>query len=126
MPHGIARAIEKFHVGIRILATHPGKVQERLIAAFVPHISSIDPTADIPDEELREEFIALMERVTKRGPLSDSKGSIHHTIGRMYAKIAVPIAEEVLYLARLAEQFQEYEREQRRKNKDGDRTPAPS
>jgi hypothetical protein len=105
MPQGTARAVEKFHAGIRELATRPGKIQQRLVAAFVPHISSIDPARDIPDLELRKDFEKLMKRVTKRGPNPPRQGSIQHTIGRMYAKTAVPIAKEVLYLAYQAEQL---------------------
>jgi hypothetical protein len=112
MPHGIARTVEKFHAGIRILATHPGKIQERLASAFVQQIARIVPEDDIPDLELRRDFERLMKRVTKRGSNAPIQGAIQHTILRMYVKTAVPIAEEVLYLAHQAEQLLTDEREE--------------
>jgi len=96
----LAYADEKFSAAIHTLATAPGPIKPRLIEAIAVDIGYIQPERDLP-EELRDDFVALIDRVTHDSPTvsNPADGRVQATIGRMTDAEAVEIAQEILSFA---------------------------
>jgi len=95
-----AYAHEKLSDAIRILATHPGNLRERLVVAFNP-LSPIS-SKDFPPS-LQKDWDALKSRSTKSGPIIDNKGivtvgSLYRTLGNARYITLTKIAEELFSL----------------------------
>ena len=58
LPH----ARGKLDEGVSVLATHPGRIKERLIAAFIPKLTEVSETALPP--EAREIWVDVRKKVT--------------------------------------------------------------
>ncbi len=71
---------EKLYLAILTL-TGSGPIQDRLISAWIYHLSHIRPEENLP-EELREEFIKLEENLNREEPFGN-EGSIRATINKM-------------------------------------------
>jgi len=105
----LAYADEKFSAAIRTLAIAPGPIKPRLIEAIAVHLSYIQTERDLP-EELRDDYVALLDRVTHEWPTvsNPADGRVQATIGHMTDAEAVEIADEILSFAyRVAEALED-------------------
>jgi len=92
-----AYAVEKLATAIRCLATHPGDVRERLIAAHLCFHTLQE--RDFPPEHI-EKWKSVMKELTKFGPLLDYKGepwrgSVENTMKKVRNRTGVKIAEAI-------------------------------
>jgi hypothetical protein len=72
--------IEPFNVAIELLATGHGPVNDRLQAAWFEIVSV--PETQLPEGDLRQEYIGLLTAVSYREPKGD-EGKLAATIVRM-------------------------------------------
>ncbi len=86
---------------VEIMATHPGSIKDRLVAAY----NKFSPVTekDFPDE-LKADYKWVIEKLTKKDPIFD-EGSVRATLYGMHTKTAVKIAEKILYLRNRLEFF---------------------
>ena len=78
---------EEFMRTKRTLARHPAAIKERLIDAAIDgiaHLGSNDRELANMPEDLREEFLQLMDELTKAGGSTvPGEGSVHGTVSQM-------------------------------------------
>lgn len=96
--------IEKLLGSVEILATHPGDVRERLLAAFSAELHTLSSN-DFP-LELQEDFIWISHEINKFGAVisQDGKiiqGSAQNTMRRIRKATGTKIASRIfdLYFA---------------------------
>ncbi|KXK04778.1 MAG: hypothetical protein UZ17_ACD001000781 [Acidobacteria bacterium OLB17] len=87
---------EDFIKAKHILATHRGRINERLIAAGRTGMMSHDESVVPP--EIAEEYLALREKFTG-DPSGPGDGLIEKTVIRLSEDDAVALAKEVMYFA---------------------------
>ena len=86
-------AYTNFSEAVDIMATHPGNIKDRLVAAnnqFAPVLEK-----DLP-EELKADYKWIMEKLTKKEPVFD-EGSVRATLFGMHTKTAVKIAKKIVF-----------------------------
>jgi len=94
-------AYTNFSEAVDIMATHPGNIKDRLVAAnnqFSPVTKEHFP------KELQEDYKWVIEMLTKKNPLFD-EGSVKATLYGMHTKTAVKIAEKIVFLKNRLEAF---------------------
>jgi hypothetical protein len=95
MSGDLGYAHERFSVGVLILATHAGRIQERLIEAWTSQITYgatlMDGTGPKFPDDLSAEVAALGTRMT-------SEGSVQATVDAMTADDASEIARQIVHL----------------------------
>lgn len=91
---------EKFQRALYCLAVSEGDVRNRLRGAYDQIRLLRDD--EVPPE-IRQEWLCILEDLTKRGPLIQSdvvlKNDIDHTLGRMKNKTASKIALRIYRIA---------------------------
>lgn len=98
---GLNYATEKFSNARRALASHPGRVRERLRDAWTYHLAFIEPERDIPDLDMREEFDNHKTQMTSGIP-ENGEGTIAASARAMSEDDALEEAEWILaFLYRL-------------------------
>jgi len=90
----IQYAQEKFHQAINTLATNPGRIQERVIDAWIYGLIHIEPERDLPKEVL-EEFLDRKKEITK-GSAAEGEGLIASTVNGMSEDEAMEEASWIL------------------------------
>ena len=86
-------AYEKLAAGVHVLATHPGRVRERLIAAF--HTSLVQVPRGTLSDEPREIWGNVWDRVTAiKG--TEKSGSLEPSINALDEDEAVKVAEMIM------------------------------
>lgn len=87
----------------RRLAMHPAGIKERLIDAAIAgiaHLKANKRELNKMPKELREDFLAFMEKLTKAGGSTvPGEGSIHGTVREMTEDEAQMMVSEFLALA---------------------------
>ena len=68
-----SHAVEKLTTVLECLATHPGDARERVASAYssCAHLMA----QELP-EKCRKDWEWIQKEITKRGPLTDSKGDV--------------------------------------------------
>jgi len=88
-------AKEKLSIAVYILATHPGKIKDRLRAAALEIM--LTPVATLPEcSRVNEDVRWIQERLTRREPNYEGQGKTNATLHRMRNKTAVEIAERIV------------------------------
>lgn len=90
--------LEKYGVGVHILARHPGRIRERLIEAFtqqILHASGPDSRGDVPE---RIEQMILEQRDRVSADRSEPTGALARTVMGMSEEEATAEAEQVLHI----------------------------
>ena len=85
-------AYEKLGAGVQTLATHPGEVRERLIAAFHDSLVAVNPDA-LPDEP-KGIWLQVWEKATSLGG-SARDGSFVASINSLDEAGAVELAKMI-------------------------------
>jgi hypothetical protein len=93
-PDLLRHAKEKFGAAVQVLATHPGDVKARLLAA-AEHLAMVRPTG-LPSE-LRSEFESLWSALTAR--TTDEASAVRATLHRMRFSTAAALAERLYSLS---------------------------
>jgi len=96
----LSYARERLTEAIRVLATDPDEIKERLESALVPHITSIgslEKKRDIP-EALQDEYREFWNSVTSGSPLA-GEGTLQASVREMSTEEAVETAELIYRLA---------------------------
>ena len=96
------RCKEKIYAAVYKLAVAEGDVRERLSGAYW-YLRQLSPE-EIPDN-LREEFVDIVQSLTRRGPELGPNGAIYnpahvHTLSRMKNSTGRKIAERIVRLSR--------------------------
>jgi len=94
-------AYSNFSKAVDTMATHPGSIKDRLVAAYNQFAPVLEK--DFPDE-LKADYKWVMEKLTKKDPIFD-EGSVRATLYGMHTKTAVKIAEKILDLRNRLESF---------------------
>lgn len=89
----MSRAWEKFYLAVRGLACGQGKIQDRLISAFVHHLVHLQ-NDELP-EKLQNDFQALRQKVTTEEPVG-KEGSIKITVSKMSNQEAKECIEKIV------------------------------
>lgn len=87
----------------RALARHPAAIKERLIDAAIAgilHLRANKRELEKMPDELREDVLALLDKLTSKGGSTvPGEGAIHGTVREMSADEAQMIVDEILALA---------------------------
>ena len=87
--------LEKFVMAVNSLATGPGKVQDRLIDAYLDiHVIRL---VQMP-KELRDDFRWVTEMLTRREPRYRGQGRLYASLARMRNRTGVTIAQRIVYI----------------------------
>jgi hypothetical protein len=91
-------ADEKLRTGVSSLADGAGRIRERLVNAWLSSIDRVKPDEDLPEGEMREEYIALSELMAAQsGP--DGRGGYQASVDAMSEDEAVDVARRIVALA---------------------------
>jgi hypothetical protein len=86
-------ANEKLSLGVHELATHPGRIKERLISAFHPSLAQV-PDTDLPPEA-KELWGKVWKQVTAQGGTAES-GTYQSSINALSENEAVELARNIV------------------------------
>jgi hypothetical protein len=94
---------EKFGLAVYTLATSPKSIQQRVAEAFMFSLINVNPDEDLP-KELRAEFRALRDRVSREKPEYEGEGTIQATTRKFTDEETVDIARAIMEMASKVEE----------------------
>jgi len=94
---------EKFSTAIHTLATNPGRINERLVAAWIYSLNNLDPDRDLPPQ-LQADFKAQASEI-RSGKPTGVEGTIKAFIDALSEDQAM---ERASWILQTAYQLEEY------------------